>query len=40
MFKYANYAENHDPSNYSVGWDWYGPQYYAPSHCMKDFDYN
>lgn len=42
MYTYANYSENHDkiPEDYSVGWDWHGPQFYAPSHCLKTFDFN
>ena len=40
MFKYANYTERHDTSDYSVGWDWNGPQLYSPSHCLKQFDYD
>ena len=33
MFTYVDYYEAHhdDPSEYDVGWDWYGPQFFAPS---------
>ena len=42
MYTYANYSEKHDkiPEDYSVGWDWHGPQFYAPTHCLKTFDFN
>ena len=29
-----------DPEDYNVGYDYTGPQMYAPSHCMRSFDYN
>ena len=42
MFEYVDYYERHhqDPSEYDVAWDWYGPQFFAPSQCIKILDWN
>jgi hypothetical protein len=40
---YANYTlEHHDghtPAEYDMSYDWYGPQFFFPLHCLKTFDY-
>lgn len=38
---FGNYSEknNHDPANYQMEYDWQGPQFYSPSHCLRNFDY-
>lgn len=37
FFDWADYYEKHNGPgpNYDVAWDWYGPQFYAPSQCIK-----
>ena len=37
MFIYADYYERHhgDPAEYSISYDWHGPQFFAPSQCIK-----
>ena len=43
FYTYANYSERHHdhiPEDYDVAYDWRGPQFYAPSHCLKTFDFN
>ena len=41
FFVYADYYESHnkDPAKYSAAWDWYGPQFWAPSQCIRYFDW-
>ena len=43
MFRFANYTEKHnrdDPEfNYAVSWDWHGPQFWAPSNCIKTWSW-
>lgn len=40
FFKYANYTEKNDRDEYDIGFDWHGPQFYAPSQCIKTLDWN
>ena len=40
---YSGYYERHDPdicTDYDVANDWMGPQFYAPSHCLKTYSWN
>ena len=43
MFEWANYTEKHNagktPFEYDISWDWHGPQFWAPSHCLKTFSW-
>ena len=37
---FADYDTRHDtPKTYQVQYDWLGPMFYAPSHCVKQTDY-
>ena len=42
FFTYADYYEkHHGPGGpYDVAWDWYGPQFYGPSQCLKTTDWS
>jgi len=42
MFTFANYTEKHDKvaEDYDPGFDYFSMQYWSPSHCIKQFDYN
>ena len=39
---WADKKDNHydDPYLYDAGYDYYGPQIWAPGHCIKQFDFN
>lgn len=42
FYVFADYGEknsDYDPTKYDMSYDWYGPQFFAPSHCLKTFDY-
>ena len=36
LVMYSNYTrDTHDPlDDYDMGYDWYGPQFFFPTHCM------
>lgn len=43
LISWANYTTKHmrDTGNsYDVEWDWHGPSFWAPGHCIGRFDYN
>ena len=44
FFNYSDYIDDHnkkeETGTYDVGYDKKGPQFYAPSHCLKTFDWN
>ena len=42
FFGWADYSEGHTGSGYSyqLAWDWTGPQFYAPTQCLKTSDWN
>ena len=40
---YSDYFERHDPdvcTDYDVANDWYGPQFFAPTQCLKTYSWN
>ena len=39
FMEYANKTDRHNPGSYDCGWDWEGPLFWAPSQCMKTFDW-
>ena len=43
MFRFANYTDKHDRDDpefvYDIAWDWHGPQFWAPSHCLKTYSW-
>lgn len=41
FYVFANYsdAHNNNPYAYEMSYDRYGPQFFAPSQCLKTFDY-
>ena len=40
---YANYTEKHERetegAHYDPAWDWHGPQFWAPGHCIRTSDW-
>ena len=41
LTSYSNYTSrgNTNPDKYDFGNDWYGPQFYAPTQCIRYFDW-
>ena len=40
---YSDYNDKHDEPNcweYDAAWDWRGPQFYAPTQCLKTYSWN
>ena len=39
---YANYTDNHHAEcyDYDIGWDYYGPQFFAPTQCIQVYSWN
>ena len=40
---YSDYTEHHNKDNcrdYDTAWDWMGPQFFAPSQCLKTYSWN
>ena len=41
LCNYTDYYTRHDsdPMKYNIAWDWEGPQFYAPTQCIRYFDW-